>query len=119
MILLKLKYEKGQKTWVAIIEGRSRQYGLAREFIGAMQNKEQAGVADYLLEDDGVYEICELGARKFAYVQKETLVEIAQDKVVRILKRRELKKRREEKKITNEIDQRIIRFNAEGGFSQN
>jgi len=112
-VCLWLKNQPGAKTWVAFVTGRSRKFGLAREFVAAaVCHGDERG---YLPECEGIHEICEAGERPFALIVGDTLAPMTRDEVLAHIKAEEQKK----KAMQEEIDQRIARINSEGGFTLN
>lgn len=137
-VILTLRHvpDPKRKTWVAFIHGRSRKWGLDREFVGALGGRprfeegEVEATADYLLEQGAVYEVCEMGKRRFVIVELKTgrVVDIGRDFVLAFARHREesrdqareAERRRaeeERRRAAGDIDQAIVRFNAEGGFT--
>lgn len=119
-LTLALNYKRGQKTWVAVIGGKSRKFGLEREFVACFScmpanRKKTSGIREYLLEEGIAYEVCELDERGFAKVVDGVITPIAKAQLLEIIEEREAQKRQTQA----EIDNAIVRFNAEGGFSRN
>lgn len=127
-ILLTLKYVPNNKTWVAQITGKSKKFGMKREFVVSM-NKVQgsSGDAEYLLCGDGIYEVCEQGVRRYVKAHGKTVTELTAEEFgeeferlakaqaerrKKVLKRKQ--KRREAMDLA--LDQRIARINNEGGI---
>lgn len=139
--LLTLKAQAGKKTWVALILGRARGYGLAREFIESMDER-TAPERRYLLDEPGLYELCEEGERRFLMVRPDianyTPVPMSKEEAWRhaikegakakrrrsreaTARRRQLElecqaRQAEAERVSGEVDDVIARFNAEGGF---
>ncbi len=111
-ILMSLKWEKGSKTWVAAILGRSRKFGLDREFLGPVQSTGKK-TKEYIVDDGGLYEICELGKRSFLHVLEGKPKRISKAKMLVAIQAMEDKKAVEMSKV----DDVIARFNQEGGFT--
>lgn len=109
-----LKAEKGKKTWIAAVAGRSRKFGLEREFLGPLQAAGQKKTKEYVL-DDGLYEVCELDKRSFLRVADGKPAKISKPKLLAALEELDAKRKAEEAKV----DQAIARFNQEGGFTLN
>ena len=122
MFELTLKYERGHKTWVAFITGRSRKFGLAREFVAHCSYDSNGRM--YLVEP-GLYEICEVDQRSFIrvadsveHLDKTAFVQALKDAEAAQARGDEEAKAKAEK-WDNTIDERIARINGEGGFSFN
>ena len=115
-IVLQLEYAPEVKTWVAVVLGKSPTYGLDREFVAAFQGKTKggAGIAEYLLDENRLYEICEMDDRYFVLTTAAgeiTFIEKAQamEMVAELQKAR--------KTTDEEVNRRIAKLDSEGGFT--
>jgi KaiC/GvpD/RAD55 family RecA-like ATPase len=134
-ILLSLKSEPGKKTWLAVVVGRSVKYGLDRRFVATIGG--EAGMKKYILDGDALYEACEAGEKHFLIVKDGAAEKLTREEGWRLVlekaavaKRerdrqeteREARRQKEEaerERVSREMDERIARFNTEGGFSFN
>lgn len=119
--LLTLEYHPHAKTWCALITGKSEErYGLERKFIGAMvaKSKTKAGQAEYLLDAEGLYEICEMGERYFVHVHQGQPTKLEKAEAIECIDRLEEAKREVAKKNEAEINAALnrVNFDNEGGY---
>lgn len=109
--LVAIEWERGKKSWVAVIKGRSRKWGLEREFVSAIEGRrgQDKGVLEYALEEGCIYEFCEKGERRFGVVRDGEVVPIdGKQEVLEAISR-----------AFDAIDGVIRRINGEGAFSDN
>lgn len=114
VLMLKIGHET-RRTWLAEIQGRSKKWGFAREFVAAAAKKLRGGIAEYLIDEDRLYECAEDGERYFVMVKDGAVQRLDKPAAIAVLEAIE----RRDREAAGEIDARIARFNAEGGFSLN
>lgn len=127
-MIFALEYEKGKKTWIAAIMGLEKKHGLEREFIGSLggRPKGKKGIAEYIL-DDGLFEVCEKGERGFIEIKNGEVLALTKEEALKVIDVLEAEKKKRQKVLDDALDQRLtnlaqespIRFDSEGGFSQN
>lgn len=127
-ILMTLKYVPNNKTWVAQITGKSRKFGMKREFVVSMDKVPRSeGEAEYLLCGDGIYEVCEKGVRRYVKAKGKTVTELTREEFgeefenllkVQAARRARVQKRKRKRLEAMDLamDQRIARINNEGGI---
>jgi hypothetical protein len=116
--IITLAYATGKKTWCAFIRGRSRMYGFDREFLCPMNGRKKGkkGKSEYLLEEGGVYELCEKDERSCCQVREGVPVVIDKKEVLVILAAIAEKEAKAKRATENEVDWIIARINGEGAI---
>ena len=120
-----MEYVPGQKTWVAYIRGTSRKFGLSRDFIGAIQkyDRKKKCKVDYLLENNGLYEVSEKGERGFVLYKEGKLTKLDRAAALSHITLH-LEQRFDQHKDVKSMDfddylgERLAKINGEGGIVQ-
>lgn len=114
-----LECQRGRKTWCALIHGQDRKYGLKRQFVASIERTNDGkgnGAVEYLLEPEGLYEFAEKGVRGWCTVEADgTVVKLSKVEALSRVTAMTAK----QKALDDEVNNKIARFNQEGGFSYN